>query len=159
MDDMAAPPPPPSTGGGMGHDHSAEATSMNMAMSHMTFFWGKNSEILFSGWPGTRTGMYVLALVSVFVLSVILEWLSNCQRFKKERCGDFSGGLIRTMVHGIRVALAYLLMLAIMSFNVGVFIVAIVGHSLGFFLFGTRVFFNKAGDHSDKDFPPPAVCA
>ncbi|URD77078.1 Copper transporter [Musa troglodytarum] len=64
----------------------------------MTFFWGKNSEILFAGWPGTRGGMYALAL---------------------------------------RVGLAYLGMIAIMSFNGGVLIVAVAGHALGFLLFGS----------------------
>ncbi|GFP89321.1 copper transporter 6 [Phtheirospermum japonicum] len=113
-------------------------------MMHMTFFWGKNAEILFSGWPGTRTGMYVLALVFVFALSVIVEWLSYCTRTRQERYDNFWGGrLIGSVEHGIRIALGYLVMLAVMSFNVGVLIVAVVGHALGFFLFGKSAALDK----------------
>ncbi|KAL9143494.1 hypothetical protein ABFS82_14G241000 [Erythranthe guttata] len=150
MPGMATPPPPPSAGGGGMEHHSA------MGMTHMTFFWGKNSEILFSGWPGTRAGMYVLALLFVFILAVIVEWLAHCR--KTRNAGDFSGGLMRTVVHGMRIALAYIVMLAIMSFNGGVFIVAVAGHIFGFFLFGSRLCFNKYSSDSHKDFPPPPTC-
>eukprot|EP00268_Persea_americana_P019520 TRINITY_DN19999_c0_g1_i2.p1 TRINITY_DN19999_c0_g1~~TRINITY_DN19999_c0_g1_i2.p1 ORF type:complete len:111 (-),score=2.59 TRINITY_DN19999_c0_g1_i2:119-451(-) len=36
--------------------------------------------------------------------------------------------------------LAYLVMLAIMSFNVRVLIAAVIGHAIGFLIFGSRVF-------------------
>lgn len=150
------PPPPPSPTNGMDHQsHDHQHTMTSMAMTHMTFFWGKNSEILFSGWPGTRTGMYVLALIFIFVLAVIVEWLSCYQN--RERWGNFSGALIRTVVHGIRIGLGYLVMLAVMSFNVGVLIVAVAGHTLGFFLFGSRVFKKSSAD-SDKGFPNTVNC-
>ncbi|OAY67780.1 Copper transporter 6, partial [Ananas comosus] len=50
---------------------------MKMSYVHMTFFWGKNSEILFSGWPGARGGMYALALIVVFLLAVLVEWTAR----------------------------------------------------------------------------------
>ncbi|TMW82238.1 hypothetical protein EJD97_006447 [Solanum chilense] len=118
-----SPPSPP-------QDHMM----MSMGLTHMTFFWGKNAEILFSGWPGTRTGMYVLALIIVFVVSLFVEWLSN-SNYLKDKMSNYNG-LVKTFVHGLKIALAYLLMLAIMSFNVGVFIVVVAGHTLGYFLFG-----------------------
>uniref|UniRef100_A0A0D3EUI6 Uncharacterized protein n=1 Tax=Oryza barthii TaxID=65489 RepID=A0A0D3EUI6_9ORYZ len=56
---------PPAAGaaaqGGMG-------AMKSMRYTHMTFFWGKNSEVLFTMWPGTRGGMYALALIFVFAL-------------------------------------------------------------------------------------------
>ncbi|XP_047308766.1 copper transporter 6-like [Impatiens glandulifera] len=117
----------------------APANHGNMAMTHMTFYWGKNSEILFSGWPGTRTGMYVLVLILVFIVSVLAEWLSNC-RLSRSGSKSVSAGIVQTISYAIRVGLAYLLMLAVMSFNVGVLIVAIVGHAVGFLVFTSRVF-------------------
>ncbi|XP_047978096.1 copper transporter 1-like [Salvia hispanica] len=134
---------PPAASSGSGHGDEGH-TMMGSSMAHMTFFWGKNSEILFSGWPGTRTGMYVLALIFVFALAFIVELLSSyLQRAEKV------SALVRTLVHGLRIGLAYLVMLALMSFNAGVFIVAVVGHSLGFLVFGSRVFKRFCGD-SDK---------
>ncbi|PIN15409.1 Copper transporter [Handroanthus impetiginosus] len=112
---------------------SHESHQPEHATMHLTFFWGKNAEILFSGWPGTCTGMYLLALVFVFVLFLIVEWLSI---YHRGRCGNSSDcAIIRTIVHGIRICLGYLVMLVVMSFNVGVLIVAVVGHTLGFFYF------------------------
>ncbi|XVF68868.1 hypothetical protein PTKIN_Ptkin11bG0035800 [Pterospermum kingtungense] len=110
-------------------------------MMHMTFFWGKNAEILFSGWPGTRTGMYVLALVVVFVLGFMVEWISHSQFIKLGSTRrHVAAGLVQTLLHGLRVGLAYLVMLAVMSFNGGVFLAAVAGHTLGFLLFGSSVF-------------------
>ncbi|KAL3829083.1 hypothetical protein ACJIZ3_017885 [Penstemon smallii] len=128
-------------------------SSQQHVMSHMTFFWGKNAEILFSGWPGTRTGMYVLALIFVFVLSFLVEWLSNCRWIRSNSgkgSGSVSCGLVRTLLHGTRILVAYVVMLAVMSFNVGVLIVAVAGHVIGFFFFGSGIF-KKSGD----DFTPP----
>ncbi|KAL2486428.1 Copper transporter 6 [Abeliophyllum distichum] len=99
-----SPPTPP---GAVHHRHM---------MMHMTFFWGKNTEILFTGWPGY----------------------------------DHPGhGLLQTLMYAIRIALAYIVMLAVMSFNGGVFLVAVAGHTVGFFVFGSRVF--------KKQSPPPEV--
>ncbi|KAL1544207.1 copper transporter 1-like [Salvia divinorum] len=134
---------PPAASSGADHGDGGH-TMMGSSMTHMTFFWGKNSEILFSGWPGTRTGMYVMALIFVFALAFIVELLSSyLQRAEKV------SALVRTLVHGMRIGLAYLVMLALMSFNAGVFIVAVVGHSLGFLVFGSRVFKRFCGE-SDK---------
>ncbi|OAY57803.1 copper transporter 1 [Manihot esculenta] len=121
-------------------------TMTHHMMTHMTFFWGKNAEILFDGWPGTRTGMYVLALISVFFFAFLVEWLSHCQLIKPGST-HLAAGLIQTFLHALRIGLAYLVMLAVMSFNVGVFLVAVAGHTLGFLFFGSRVF---------KESPPPA---
>ncbi|CAA2969649.1 copper transporter 6-like [Olea europaea var. sylvestris] len=109
-------------------------------MMHMTFFWGENTEILFSGWPGyNNSGMYALALVVVFLLAVIVEWLSHCN-YTREGSNRLVAGLLQTLIYAIRVGLAYMVMLAVMSFNAGVFLVAIAGHTVGFFIFGSRVF-------------------
>ncbi|KAK9123816.1 hypothetical protein Sjap_013418 [Stephania japonica] len=112
-----------------------------MMMMHMSFFWGKACEVLFSGWPGSKTSMYVVALVFVFVLALLVEFLSHT-RLSKGGSTYVASGLLHTFVHTIRVGLAYLVMLALMSFNGGVFIAAIAGHAVGFLIFGSGVVIN-----------------
>ncbi|KAL4610700.1 hypothetical protein ACB092_08G069500 [Castanea dentata] len=136
----------------MNHNHTNMA--MNMNMMHMTF-WGSNAEILFSGWPGTRLGMYVVSLLVVFVLSVLVEWFSHCQYVRRKK-NNIKAGLVQTLMHAIRTGLAYIVMLAVMSFSVGILLVAVAGHALGFLLFGSRVFKDSDMTSSVKtsDLPP-----
>ncbi|KAM1115483.1 hypothetical protein TB2_038549 [Malus domestica] len=152
MGGMASPAPPSSsmTNGTMMMHHRM--------MMHMTFFWGTKAEVLFSKWPGTNTGMYYVSLLFVFALAVLVEWLSHC-RLIRAGGSDVVCGLAQTLLHAVRVGLAYLVMLAVMSFNAGVFLVAVAGHTVGFLLFGSRVF-KKKSDVDDKvsDLPPMLSC-
>lgn len=101
---------------------------------HMTFYWGKDALILFKGWPGPNNiGMYALALIFVFFMALLVEWLADAMsRMKSEGAAS---GLAQTMLYGLRVGIGNMVMLALMSFNVGVFLVAVLGHTLGFFFF------------------------
>lgn len=134
---------------GMAHHHHM--------MMHMTFFWGKNAEILFDGWPGEgNLGMYVLALIVIFFVAFIIEYLSNCHIFNEKLSSSAAAGLAQTAMYAVRIGLAYLVMLAVMSFNAGVFLVAVFGHAAGFFLFGSRAFKKGAAVDAGKtsDLPP-----
>ncbi|XP_010535435.1 PREDICTED: copper transporter 3-like [Tarenaya hassleriana] len=109
-------------------------------MMHMTFFWGKNTEVLFDGWPGhDNLGMYWLRLVSVFLVAAASEWLCRC-RLLRPGASSLAGGLAQTAVYTVRTGLSYLVMLAVMSFNGGVFLAAMAGFGLGFLFFGSRAF-------------------
>ncbi|KDP42812.1 hypothetical protein JCGZ_23754 [Jatropha curcas] len=130
-----------------------------MMMMHMTFYWGKNAEILFSGWPGkNNTGMYILSLVFVFLICFLVECVSHSQLIKPGT-SNLAAGLIQTFCHAIRVGLANMAMLAIMSFNGGVFLAAMAGHSLGFLIFGSRIF-KKSPPPPTNDYhlPPMSTC-
>lgn len=116
-----------------GHVHHHRSVLM-----HLAFYWGKNAEFLFSGWPGSSTGMYALALIFVFGLAVLVEWLSHCKHIKPG-ANRVASGLFQTGIHAVRAGFVYMVMLAVMSYNGGVFIVAVLGHAVGFFLFGSRV--------------------
>lgn len=106
----------------------------DMAM-HMSFFWGKDVVVLFAGWPGSgRLGLYLLALAAVFAVAVGAEILSAAPSLKPRGKSPVAGAAIHAAVYGVRMALAYLIMLSVMSFNVGVFVVAVAGHAVGRFV-------------------------
>ncbi|AED97133.1 unnamed protein product [Arabidopsis thaliana] len=127
----AAPAPSPSSFFQHRHRHGG--------MMHMTFFWGKTTEVLFDGWPGTSLKMYWVCLAVIFVISAFSECLSRCG-FMKSGPASLGGGLLQTAVYTVRAALSYLVMLAVMSFNGGVFVAAMAGFGLGFMIFGSRAF-------------------
>ncbi|CAD6236571.1 unnamed protein product [Miscanthus lutarioriparius] len=152
---MAPPPSPPGAHGGM---------RMRMRYTHMTFFWGKDSEILFSGWPGARGGMYALALVAVFALAFLLEFLGSrgldVALLPSAAAGGgrrVAAGAARAVVHALRVGVAYLLMLALMSFNGGVFLAAVAGHAAGFLAFRAGLFGDRRAQVED-DGKEQLVC-
>ncbi|CAG7879841.1 hypothetical protein HID58_009078 [Brassica napus] len=119
-------------------------------MMHMTFFWGKNTEVLFDGWPGTSLTMYWVCLAAIFAFSALSEWISRCGVMKAGPA-TFGGGIVQTVVYTVRAGLSYLIMLAVMSFNGGVFLAAMAGFGLGFMIFGSRAFKDTAGNHTHTD--------
>ncbi|KAF6161061.1 hypothetical protein GIB67_007702 [Kingdonia uniflora] len=150
-------------GGGMMETNTTNGTTPvhhKMMMMHMTFFWGSHAEILFSGWPGTRPGMYVLALFFVFILAVVVEYLSHSHLIKeKNNSNHLVGGLTQTLMHAVRIGLSYLVMLAVMSFNTGIFIAVVGGHSVGFLVFGSRVFKRtEIPPYEKRTDLPPMTC-
>ncbi len=149
MGGMSSPPPPSTNMQGDGH-------MRKKMMMHMTFFWDDKAEILFSRWPGTRSGMYAIEIGIVFFLAFAVEFLSHC-RLVSDGSGRVAAGLLSTLLHALRLGLAYLVMLAVMSFNGGVFLVAVAGHTIGFLLFGSKVFWNKSSPllpEKPSDLPP-----
>ncbi|KAK9168279.1 hypothetical protein Syun_000419 [Stephania yunnanensis] len=145
--------------GTMGHDgmQHGQGHGHGMMMMHMTLYWGKSALVLFQGWPGNRAGMYVLSLVLVFALAVLVEFISH-SRLVKSGSSHVAAGLVRTALHTVRMGLAYLLMLALMSFNGGVFIAGVAGHGIGFLVFGSRVFSRPDDEKHTNDRLPPISC-
>ncbi|KAD6119674.1 hypothetical protein E3N88_10945 [Mikania micrantha] len=117
----------------MSHAMPMPMPNDNMDGMHMTFFWGKDVVMLFNDWPNGKLGMYILALACVFVAAVAIEFLGGLTAIKT-RTSPIIGGLVQASVYGVRMALAYLVMLSVMSYNVGVFIVVVVGHAFGYFI-------------------------
>ncbi|KAH7553769.1 hypothetical protein ACOSP7_029380 [Xanthoceras sorbifolium] len=108
-------------------------------MMHMSFYWGKDAIIFFSGWPEKSLGMYVLALCFVFLLGLAVEVLSvSPQLTAGGRSNSMLGVFVQACVYGVKMGFAYLVMLSVMSYNLGVFIVAVAGHTAGFFLVKAR---------------------
>ncbi|KAH6802885.1 hypothetical protein C2S51_034331 [Perilla frutescens var. frutescens] len=112
--------------------HNQSMKHKDQMPMHTTFFWGKDVELLFAGWPGTAShlGIYILALVVVFLLAVGAEILSEAP----QRLQPAAGALIHASVYGVRMGLLYFTMLSVMSYNIGVFVVAVAGHAVGSFI-------------------------
>ena len=126
-------PPGPMPKGSMNSNN----TMMNMIMQ-MSFYWGKDATILFHGWPDNKLGMYVLAFFFVFLLAFAIEVLSILPEVKRTSTNPMLGALTQTIIYTFRMGFAYLVMLSIMSFNLGIFIAALAGHFVGFFLVKSR---------------------
>jgi solute carrier family 31 (copper transporter), member 1 len=124
----------------------------------MTFFWGRKSEVLFTNWPGDNRGMYGLALIVTFLMAAVWEiiMIRRLDRLTHKK------GLAKTALHTLRVGLMYILMLAVMSFNGGIFIAACLGHVVGFLLFRSAIFCNKEEEtvacEDDKCRDLPSAC-
>lgn len=121
-------------------------------MMHMTFYWGKQVTVLFDEWK-TRTWLaYSLTLLAVFLLAAFHEYIVNLRsRFIKasksksvsglrapllgQRSLKFGTKLTESLLFGVNAGLGYMLMLAVMSFNGGVFIAVILGFVAGYFFF------------------------
>ncbi|EXB30466.1 Copper transporter 1 [Morus notabilis] len=79
----------------------------------------------------------VLALTYVFSLCLAIEWISHA-RLSSDN--NVKAGLLQTFMYGVRVGLAYLVMLEVMSFNSCILLAAIAGYSVGFLVFGNQMF-------------------
>lgn len=129
----------------------------------MTFYWGKRVTLLFDFWRTDSWLNYAVTLLACVLFSVFYQYLENRRlRFKMlsktrgsapvavdssaavpllySRLGikrgqwtasKFAGSVLFAINSGI----GYLLMLAVMSFNGGVFVAVVVGLGLGYLLF------------------------
>ncbi|KAF6146614.1 hypothetical protein GIB67_008900 [Kingdonia uniflora] len=125
-------------------------------MMHMTFYWGKTVTILFDSWKTDSWTSYTLSLFALFLVSLFYQYFEDRRlSFKRFAVGRKSESAIETpfliggdgrkwrkvarvgtgVLFGVNSAIGYLLMLSVMSFNGGVFVVVVLGLSVGYLLF------------------------
>lgn len=127
-------------------------------MMHMTFYWSKHVTLLIDSWKTDSWTSYVVSLVACLVASVFYQYLENRRiRLKLLAAGKpspapapeiqvpllqrkllLAGDRARlggALLFGVSSAIGYLLMLAVMSFNGGVFVAVVVGLAVGHFYF------------------------
>jgi hypothetical protein len=129
---------------------------------HTSFFWGHRVQVLFSNWPGNYrngVGMYVLSLLVAAVLAALVEVLSAASRGVSRRRSSRGGSnallvsLLMTGIHAVKMGFSYLVMLAVMSFNGGVFLAVLAGHAAGFLFSPGGMFGPAAATRDDVDVP------
>ncbi|PON61643.1 Ctr copper transporter [Trema orientale] len=149
-------------------------------MMHMTFYWSKEVTLLFDTWRTSTWTGYALTLVACLIVSAFYQYLEDLRlRIKIASAGKPSsppaeidavtpflqkklvggGGkwslarLAGALLFGVNSAIGYLLMLAIMSFNGGVFVAVVLGLTIGCFVFRT------ADDDVTLVVDNPCACA
>ncbi|KAJ1691903.1 hypothetical protein LUZ63_016058 [Rhynchospora breviuscula] len=102
---------------------------------------------------------HCIYLLIAFLLSVIIEWLNHCRWLHTSWINN-ADGLRLTAVHATRVGFTYLLMLAVMSIDIAVLVVVVLGHAVGFFLFAGPVIEQPAGvgDVAKENFSCSMPC-
>ncbi|GFS43561.1 copper transporter 5 [Actinidia rufa] len=146
-------------------------------MMHMTFYWGQKVTLLLDSWKTETRKEYSLTLFACFLVSVFYQYMEDCRlRFKllssssataspppssvatpllypKSAANPWSPERFAgAVVFILNSAIGYLIMLAIMSFNGGVFVAVVVGLALGYLLF-------RSGDQDVVVVDNPCACA
>lgn len=114
--------------------HAASDVFCYSTMMHMTFYWGMSASILFDFWNPRTWQTYLLTLVILFISAFLHQFLEY-YRLNLKSTSVFLNRYKSAALFGLNSSLAYLLMLAVMSFNGGVFIAVMMGFSVGHLLF------------------------
>ncbi|KAM1021667.1 hypothetical protein ACFX2I_042736 [Malus domestica] len=131
-------------------------------MMHMTFYWSRQVTLLFDSWKTDTWTSYSLTVLACLLVPAFYQYLEALRvRIKRAASssslksasdapirapllaaklggagGRFSAGrLAESVLFGVNAAIGYMIMLAIMSFNGGVFVAIVVGLAIGYLAF------------------------
>ncbi|KAB2049911.1 hypothetical protein ERO13_A13G188100v2 [Gossypium hirsutum] len=121
-------------------------------MMHMTFYWSRQVTLLFTSWRTDSWPSYALTLLACFLASAFYpyleyvryrvrrggkptDWTTEEPFLLRSRGAGMVGKIAGGLLFGLSSALGYLLMLAVMSFNGGVFLAVILGLTVGYLVF------------------------
>lgn len=147
----------PVNASGSTQDHSGHDGSMGMMMMQMYFTASTHVTLWLKQWHTHTSVWYAVSLLGLLALALIQEFLSSYRAGfarRLQKTGALEGstsaeipltgssfraasGLrsVLTVLYGLNVAISYLLMLAVMTYNVGYFVIIVVGLAVGHFLF------------------------
>lgn len=99
--------------------------------AHSTFWFGRtNVMILFPGWPDHTLSHFYLALFVAFMLALLADFYALSSAFEPKLAPKRL--LSHTTTYCLRMYLTYLVILSVVTFNVGVFLAVIAGHVIGY---------------------------
>ncbi|XP_050215882.1 copper transporter 5 [Mercurialis annua] len=124
-------------------------------MMHMTLYWGIKVTLLFDSWKTDSWPSYLVSLLACCLFSAFYQYMEDRRiKFKtlavavnntpsqgvpllgSSKLRRFSSAKFASAIlFGFNSAIGYLLMLAVMSFNGGVFLAIVAGLSVGYLLF------------------------
>jgi hypothetical protein len=118
------------------------------AMGHVTAFttaWSETT-VLLAGWGAMSGWQYALTLLAMVCLAVLSESMVLLERGLGARAlpreGDPAAAmalrLARTALYTARTVVRFLLMLAAMTFDVGIFVSIMGGFCIGYFAFSSK---------------------
>ena len=146
-------------------DHNVHGTVGHGGGHATQFTSGKDGvAILFSGWDNLSWGGYIGSCIFVIFLGVLVEAITtyrilyprnqkdqdafaSCETpaandgetktsLKKKGKMTTTEHLVKTALYFVGVTLSYALMLIVMTMNVGIFLSAVLGLTIGYFFFG-----------------------
>ncbi|CAA6664222.1 unnamed protein product [Spirodela intermedia] len=135
-------------------------------MMHMTFYWSRKVTLLLDSWRTETWTGYTVSLLAVFLCAAFYQYMEDRRiRFKAITLlkpaplphasveAPSSASTAVAVLFGVNSAIGYLLMLAIMSFNGGVFISVVVGLASGYLAF------RSSGEEDLIAVENPCACA
>lgn len=145
---------------------------------HMTFYWSKEVTLLIDAWKTTTWTSYSLTLLACFIVPAFYQYLEDLRvRLRiassagKAASSDpnetpllraklaGAGGkfsvvkLAGAVIFTVNSAIGYLLMLAVMSYNGGVFVAIVLGLAIGY------LFFRSGDEDVSVVVDNPCACA
>jgi copper transporter 1 len=107
----------------------------------MYFRWSSSVQILFEPWQTFSWSWYLLSCIGVLALTIVLEATRfgfhrihhQPQRRKGCQMILFKGKEVG--VYAVYMTLSYVVMLVVMTFNVGLFVSVVLGHCIGMIFF------------------------
>jgi len=152
------------------HDHSPNDPSVNdpsgsHEMAPMYFHWSTSTgSFLIASWQSANKLEYLGLCALLATLCLCREWihasrvsLSKKKHISRVRSNDLYGQCVKnlpriygTFYYVLNLALAYFVMLAVMSYNIGFFLVILLFCAIGHFMWSSEIIIEDE-DRSKRD--------